>query len=52
MGAQGERAFRRPSPDDLIETDSGAVEVFEYIEAYIRDQLDKAGDQDDLSSKS
>ncbi|WP_246662461.1 antitoxin Xre/MbcA/ParS toxin-binding domain-containing protein [Rhizobium sp. P44RR-XXIV] len=39
-------------PIDLIETDAGAVEVFDYIEAYIRDQLDKAGDQDDLSSKS
>ncbi|WP_260691799.1 MbcA/ParS/Xre antitoxin family protein [Rhizobium leguminosarum] len=38
--------------NDLIETDAGAVEVFDYIEAYIREQLDKAGDQDDLSSKS
>ncbi|WP_237358674.1 antitoxin Xre/MbcA/ParS toxin-binding domain-containing protein [Rhizobium etli] len=37
-------------PIDLIETDAGAVEVFDYIEAYIRNQLDKAGDQDDLSS--
>jgi 6-hydroxy-3-succinoylpyridine 3-monooxygenase len=39
-------------PIDLIETDAGAVEVFDYIEAYIRNQLDKAGDQDDLSSTS
>nr|WP_281412456.1 antitoxin Xre/MbcA/ParS toxin-binding domain-containing protein [Rhizobium sp. 57MFTsu3.2] len=39
-------------PIDLIETDAGAVEVFDYIEAYIRKQLDRAGDQDDLSSQS
>ncbi|MEH2702984.1 DUF2384 domain-containing protein [Rhizobium leguminosarum bv. viciae] len=39
-------------PIDLIETDAGAVEVFDYIEAYVREQLDKAGDQDDLSSSS
>ncbi|EPE96986.1 antitoxin Xre/MbcA/ParS toxin-binding domain-containing protein [Rhizobium grahamii] len=39
-------------PIDLIETDAGAVEVFDYIEGYSRDQLDKAGDQEDLSSKS
>ena len=37
-------------PIDLIETDAGAVEVFDYIEAYIRDQLDKTGQLDDLSS--
>ncbi|MGO4569544.1 hypothetical protein AB4Z52_31980 [Rhizobium sp. 2YAF20] len=37
---------------DLIETDAGAVKVFDYIEAYIRDQLDQTGDQDDLSPKS
>nr|WP_281419724.1 antitoxin Xre/MbcA/ParS toxin-binding domain-containing protein [Rhizobium sp. RHZ01] len=39
-------------PIDLIETDAGAVEVFDYIEAYIRKQLDRAGDQGDLSSQS
>ena len=39
-------------PIDLIETDAGAVEVFDYIDAYIRDQLDKVGDRDGLSSKS
>ncbi|MBX4994848.1 hypothetical protein ABID08_006864 [Rhizobium binae] len=39
-------------PIDLIETDTGAVEVFDYIEAYIREQLDKADDQDDPSSDS
>jgi len=27
-------------------------DVFDYIEAYIRKQLDRAGDQDDLSSQS
>ena len=36
-------------PIDLIEADAGAVAVFDYIEAYIRDQLGKAGDQDELS---
>ncbi|MET2832264.1 6-hydroxy-3-succinoylpyridine hydroxylase [Mesorhizobium shangrilense] len=39
-------------PIDLIETDEGAAEVFDYIEAYIRDRLGKVGDQADLSSKS
>jgi 6-hydroxy-3-succinoylpyridine 3-monooxygenase len=39
-------------PIDLIETDAGAVEVFDYIDAYIRGQLDKVGDRDGLSSKS
>jgi 6-hydroxy-3-succinoylpyridine 3-monooxygenase len=39
-------------PIGLIETDAGAVEVFDYIDGYILNQLDKAGDQDDLSSRS
>jgi len=39
-------------PIDMIETDAGALEVFEYIEAYIREQLDKAGEKDDLSSET
>jgi 6-hydroxy-3-succinoylpyridine 3-monooxygenase len=38
-------------PIELIETDAGAVEVLNYIESYIRDQLDKPSDQDDLSLK-
>ncbi len=37
-------------PIDLIETDAGAVEVFDYIETYIRDQLGRTGKPDDLSS--
>jgi 6-hydroxy-3-succinoylpyridine 3-monooxygenase len=39
-------------PIDLIETDAGAVQVFNYIEAYIREHLDKAGDRNSLSSKT
>lgn len=38
------------SPIDLIETDAGVVEVLDYIEAHIRDQLDNTGQLDDLSS--
>ncbi|WP_157131492.1 antitoxin Xre/MbcA/ParS toxin-binding domain-containing protein [Rhizobium sp. NXC14] len=36
-------------PIDMIETDEGAAEVFNYIEAYIRDRLKKTGDQTDES---
>lgn len=39
-------------PIDMIETDAGAVEVFDYIETYIREQLENAGEQGDLSSKA
>jgi uncharacterized protein (DUF2384 family) len=39
-------------PIDLIETDAGAVEVFDYIETYKREQLNKGGDVDNLSSES
>ena len=39
-------------PIDMIETDAGAIEVFEYIETYIREQLDNAGAQGELSSKA
>jgi 6-hydroxy-3-succinoylpyridine 3-monooxygenase len=39
-------------PIDMIETDAGAAEVFDYIEAYIREQLDKAGEQGDLFSQT
>ncbi|RDJ04516.1 hypothetical protein B5K06_27160 [Rhizobium grahamii] len=33
----------------MIETDEGAAEVFNYIEAHIRDRLKKTGDQTDES---
>ena len=33
----------------MVETDVGAVEVFDYIETYIREQLGKAGEQRELS---
>ncbi|MFN7089994.1 MAG: antitoxin Xre/MbcA/ParS toxin-binding domain-containing protein [Allorhizobium sp.] len=39
-------------PIDMIETDADAAEVFDYIEAYIRQQLEMPGEQGDLSSNT
>lgn len=33
-------------PIDLIETDAGAQQVFDYIEAYVRERLDTAGERE------